>query len=219
NTSTGAIDVSAKDTSKSITIAASNPGASRTAADISSAFGLTNAVTAPITTDSVTRQNLETQYNDLLGQINDLAKDASYNGVNLLNNSNLKVTFNETGSSKLDISGVDFSAGGLGLNKLAAQSFQSDTNINATMTTLDAATASLRTQASKFGSNLSVVQTRQDFSNNLINTLQTGASNLTLADGNEEAANLLALQTRQSLSTQALSLASRADQQVLQLLR
>ncbi|VAW19768.1 Flagellar hook-associated protein FliD, partial [hydrothermal vent metagenome] len=219
NTSTGAIDVSAKDTSKSITIAASNPGASRTAADISSAFGLTNAVTAPITTDSVTRQNLETQYNDLLGQISDLTKDASYNGVNLLDTGSLKVTFNETGSSKLDISGVDFSAGGLGLNKLAAGSFQSDTNINATIATLDTATASLRTQASKFGSNLSVVQTRQDFSKSLINTLQTGAANLTLADGNEEAANLLALQTRQSLSTQALSLASRTDQQILSLIR
>ena len=70
----------------------------------------------------------------------------------------------------------------------------------------------LRSQASAFGSNLSIVQNRQEFTKSMINTLQTGSDNLVLADGNEEAANLLALQTRQQLSTTALSLASQADQ-------
>ena len=75
----------------------------------------------------------------------------------------------------------------------------------------------LRNQASKFGSNLTTVQTRQDFTKNLINTLQTGADSLVLADSNEEGANMLALQTRQSLSTTALSLANQASQAVLRL--
>ena len=75
----------------------------------------------------------------------------------------------------------------------------------------------LRSQSSAFGSNLSIVQNRQDFTKSMINTLETGAANLTLADTNEEAANLLALQTRQQQSSTALSLASQADQQVLQL--
>ncbi len=85
------------------------------------------------------------------------------------------------------------------------------------ITQLDTALSTLRTQASKFGSNLSTVQTRQDFTKNLINTLQTGADNLVLADTNEEGANLLALQTRQQLSTTALSLSAQADQAVLRL--
>jgi flagellin-like hook-associated protein FlgL len=89
--------------------------------------------------------------------------------------------------------------------------------VNASLTGLTAALSTLRSQASAFGSSLSVVQTRQDFTKNMINTLQTGSDNLVLADTNEESANMLALQTRQSLSTTALSLASQADQNVLQL--
>ena len=95
--------------------------------------------------------------------------------------------------------------------------FQSDGDIDTVITKLDTALSSLRTQASKFGSNLSTVQTRQDFTKNLVNTLQTGADNLVLADTNEEGANLLALQTRQQLSTTALSLSAQADQAVLRL--
>ena len=77
----------------------------------------------------------------------------------------------------------------------------------------------LRTQASALGSNLSIVQIRQDFSKNLINVLQTGSSNLTLADTNEEAANSQALSTRQSIAVSALALANQSQQSVLQLLR
>ncbi|MCJ7833350.1 MAG: flagellin, partial [Deltaproteobacteria bacterium] len=79
------------------------------------------------------------------------------------------------------------------------------------------ATSTLRSQAKAFGSNLSIVQTRQDFTKNLINTLQVGADNLTLADMNEESANMLMLQTRQSLGTTSLSIASQAAQAVLRL--
>ena len=75
------------------------------------------------------------------------------------------------------------------------------------------------TEASALGSNLSVVQIRQDFNKNLINVLQTGASNLTLADINEEAADSQALSTRQSIAISALALANSSQQSVLQLLR
>src|SRR5262249_6801182 len=90
-------------------------------------------------------------------------------------------------------------------------------SINAVVGSLNNALVTLRTQASKFGSNLSVVQNRQDFTKNMINLLQTGADSLVLADSNEEGANMLALQTRQQLSTTALSLASQADEAVLRL--
>jgi flagellin-like hook-associated protein FlgL len=167
---------------------------------------------------STNRAALAKQFNDILGQIDALAGDSGYNGVNLLGGAteSLKVTFNEDGSSSITISGVDVSAAGLGLTDTTGD-FASDAEIEGKLDDLSDALASLRSQASSFGSNLSVIETRQDFTKNMINTLETGAANLTLADTNEEAANLLALQTRQQLSSTALSLASQADQQVLRL--
>jgi flagellin-like hook-associated protein FlgL len=176
-----------------------------------------NAPTATVGTPSTTRSNLQTQYNDLLSQIDSLAGDASYNGINLLNGDDLKVVFNEDSTSSLTISGVTFDSTGLGLSALSGSEFQSNSSIDTVITGLDAALTSLRSQASKFGSNLSTVQTRQDFTKNMINTLTTGADALVLADTNEEGANLLALQTRQQLSTTALSLSAQADQAVLRL--
>lgn len=167
---------------------------------------------------SANRASLAQQFNDILGQIDALAGDSGFNGVNLLGGvtESLKVTFNEDGSSSITISGVDVSSAGLGLTNTTGD-FASDAEIEGKLTDLGDALKSLRSQASSFGSNLSVIETRQDFTKNMINTLETGAANLTLADTNEEAANLLALQTRQQLSSTALSLASQADQQVLRL--
>ncbi|MBY0532787.1 MAG: hypothetical protein K2P86_12535 [Xanthobacteraceae bacterium] len=176
-----------------------------------------NTPTATVVTPSATRTSLQADYNTLLTQITQLAADASFNGVNLLNGDNLNVVFNEDGTSSLNIAGVTFSATGLGLTAQSGNGFQVTANITAAITALDTATSSLRTQASAFGSKLSIVQARQDFTKNLINVLQVGADNLTLADTNEEGANLLALQTRQSLSTTSLSMAAQADQNVLRL--
>src|SRR5258707_9385540 len=140
----------------------------------------------------------------MLTQIDALAGDASYNGINLLNGDDLKVVFNENGTSSLTIAGVTMNATGLNLSAISGTGFQADANVDAAITTLDSALITLRTQASKFGSNLTAVQTRQDFTKALITTLQTGADNLVLADSNEEGANLLALQTRQQLSSTPL---------------
>jgi flagellin-like hook-associated protein FlgL len=177
--------------------------------------------TAASTTANPARGALIGQYNGLLNQIDSLTKDATYNGNNLLAGAStqLKVAFNETGTSSLTIAGKDTSATGLGLAQLGSTGFDTNTSITAVLGSLKTASDTLRADASSFGSQLSIVQTRQDFTKSLINTLQTGASNLTLADSNEEAANLLALQTRQSLSTKALSLASQGDQNVLRLLQ
>jgi len=177
-----------------------------------------NAVKDP--TSQATRASLIAQYNQVIDQITTTAQDSSFNGVNLLNGDTLKLTFNETGSSKLSISGVSFGPGGLGLSKLTAGTdFTDNAAANKTLASLTTASTTLRSQASSFGSNLSVVQIRQDFSKSLINVLQTGASNLTLADTNEEAANSQALSTRQSIAVSSLSLANTAQQGVLQLLR
>ena len=195
--------------------------------------GLVAGTTAAGTLNT-SRSSLATQFDQIRTQINQLAADSSYNGVNLLNGGSLSVVFNERGTSTLTISGVTFTAGsrtvgadndfntsddtvtGLGINA-SAGTFQTDKDINDALNSLTNALSTLRAQASSFGSNLSVVQTRQDFTKATINTLRGGADNLVLADTNEEGANLLALQTRQQLSSTALSLASQADQQVLRL--
>jgi flagellin-like hook-associated protein FlgL len=170
------------------------------------------------------RKGLVQQFNTLRDQLDKYATDSSYNGINLLSGDNLKLTLNETGSSAINIQAKDangntlsISSIALGINAAANSDFDSNTAINSVLSTLTGALSTLRSQGSSFGSNLSAVQNRQTFTKSMINTLQTGADKLVLADTNEEGANLLALQTRRSLSTTALSMASQADQAVLQL--
>ena len=167
-----------------------------------------------------TRATLISQYNAVIDQIKTTAQDSSFNGVNLLNGDQLKLVFNETGKSTLTIQGVTFDPAGLGLASLSqGTDFLDNASTNKVLDSLNNASGTLRSQASTFGSNLSIVQIRQDFSKNLINVLQTGSSNLTLADTNEEAANSQALATRQSIAVSALALANQSQQSVLQLLR
>ena len=166
------------------------------------------------------RSSLVAQYNQIIQQITTTAQDSSFNGVNLLNGDTLKLVFNETGKSTSTIAGVTFNPNGLGLKSLVnGTDFIDNAATNAVLTSLNTASTTLRSQASAFGANLSIVQIRQDFSKNLINVLQTGSSNLTLADSNEEAANSQALSTRQSIAVSALALANQSNQSVLQLLR
>ena len=176
-----------------------------------------NAPTATVATANTVRANLEGQFNEILSQIDALARDASYNGVNLLYGDDLRVIFNEDGSSFLNIPSVTFTSTGLGMTALAGGEFQTNNTIDTVLGQVDGALRALRSQATSFGSKLGTVQTRQEFTKQLINTLETGADNLVLADTNEEGANLLALQTRQQLSTTALSLSAQADQAVLRL--
>jgi flagellin len=211
-----------------INIITSNDAASSTVGTLSgtatsSGQAFASLTAPPPVTDpnsQATRANLVSQYNNVLAQINTTAQDASFNGVNLLNGDTLKLVFNETGRSTLNIQGVTFNDAGLGLATLTAGTDFLDSNsANKVLSSLDTASTTLRSEASALGSNLSIVQIRQDFSKNLINVLQTGASNLTLADTNQEAANSQALSTRQSIAVSALALANQSQASVLQLLR
>ncbi len=190
--------------------------------------GTTNTLDGSASTDSVegndVRANLIKQFNELRDQLDKLSDDASFNGINLLRGDKLKITFNENGTSTLviqakDINGnpTSISAANLGISSLVGSDVDSDDNIDTLLNGLTDSLGTLRSHASNFGTSLSIVQNRQDFTKAMINTLQTGADNLVLADTNEEAANMLALQTRQQLSQTALSLASQADQAVLRL--
>jgi flagellin len=169
------------------------------------------------------RADLADQFNELRDQLDKLSDDASFNGINLLRGDKLTITFNETGTSSIDVQtkGEDaINAGNLKLSTtLTAKDLDSDEGIDSFLDQVKGALNTVRSQASAFGSNLSIVQNRQDFTKSMIDTLETGAGNLTLADMNQEAANMMALQTRQSLASSTLSMANQADQGVLQLLR
>jgi flagellin len=165
---------------------------------------------APVDQDS-----LEASYDELISQVDFIAGDAGYRGTNLLNEGSLTVNFNEDSSSFLTVAGVDFTTDG-DLSISVADFSDADSAQDA----LDEITAALtlvRAQARTFGTNLNIIQTRQDFTENLINTLKEGSDKLILADNNEEGAKLLALQTQQQLGITSLSLASQAQQAVLRL--
>ncbi|MCP1850780.1 MULTISPECIES: flagellin N-terminal helical domain-containing protein [unclassified Bradyrhizobium] len=229
NTSLAASNLTASlDSSNKLVITTTNDAASSTigAVTFTNTGGGTAtfsaAGTAPVADQASqsARAALVTQYNNTIAQITTTAQDASFNGINLLNGDSLKLTFNETGRSTLSITGVTFNASGLGLKALTAGTdFLDNNSANSVISSLSSASSALRSEASTLGSNLSIVQIRQDFSKNLINVLQTGSSNLTLADTNEEAANSQALSTRQSIAVSALALANQSQQSVLQLLR
>ncbi|MGY2050463.1 flagellin N-terminal helical domain-containing protein [Methylobacterium sp. JK268] len=175
---------------------------------------------ATIGGDGLTARNgLVTTYNNLLSQIDQLAADSGYNGVNLLAGDTLKINFNEKNTSSLSVTGSTVTAANLGLSAIGQTDFQESNAINKVIATISTATSTLKNQASSLGANLAVVQNRQDFTKQLVNVLDTGAANLTNADLNEEAANSQALNTRNSLGISALSLANTAQQSVLQLLR
>ena len=199
------------------TIQAANNGITAITKLVQSAQSLTSQ--ANQTTDTTTRATLSTQFNALLVQIGQLASDSGFNGVNLLANNTLTVVFDETGNSKTTVSGVDYTNANASPLSIAnaANNWAGASDISAASTALTAALTSLRSESQTLSASLSTVQIRQDFTKATINTLQTGSADLTLADSNEEGANLLALQTRQQLSSTALSLASQADQNVLRL--
>lgn len=180
--------------------------------------GVGTGLTAATNTAPTDQIDLQSDFNNILSQIDSLVEDAGYRGVNLLNSGNLTVYFNEDQSSSINLTGVDFSASGLGVNQAAgAEDFSTVAEIDARLAEISNALNSVRSQSRTYGTNLNVIKNREEFTNNLITTLQEGADKLVLADKNEEGANLLALQTAQQLGITSLSLASQANQSVLRL--
>ncbi|MCC6915520.1 MAG: flagellin [Rhodospirillaceae bacterium] len=197
-----------------------------------------SAISSP---ESTTRAKLASQFNELRSQVDNLAEDASFNGVNLLKNSTsaftggadqLTVKFNErtdaasvnqlvvSGLSSADFGDIVASAAtatGSGTDVWGVTGAAAVTAITASIRALDSALVTVRQSAQAFGTNSAVLQIRADFTTNLINTLKGGASELVNADLNEESANLLSLQTRQQLGTISLSIAQRSEQSILRL--
>ena len=267
------------------TIQAANEGIEAITEFASQAKAIATSANDTSEADSV--ENYMKQFDEILKQIDGIAKDSGYKGVNLLDGEDqeLKVVFNEDRSSSLTVKGDDASSAGLGLEasdgKWATKTPKTATEytmnlkknagdfvykdgkvyevakaidgttqhsfdalvadgslvateytttdgsfnevsidkdaISKSITQVEDAVSKLRNMASVFGNNYSIVENREEFTENLINVLEEGADKLTLADMNEESANMLALQTRQQLAINSLSLASQAAQSVLSL--
>ena len=174
----------------------------------------------------------QNQYNAILTEIATIAKDSGYQGVNLLQDNKLTVMFNESRSHSLVIQGQDITAGmttaagtdnaeaGFAWNETSGvgeAAWADAADVNKALDAIVDVTNYLRGYATELGNNFSIIQTRQDFTESLIDVLETGADNFVLADMNEESANYLALQTRQQLAVNSLSLASQSAQSVLKL--
>ena len=164
--------------------------------------------------NSEKEEGFSLSFNEILAQYDNLINDSWYKGVNLLKSQDLKVVFNESRTSDLDIKGVDATAAGLGLE---TADWSSAAGVQESLDRIDDAINQLLLYASEFGNYYQIVTTRENFTNSLINVLTEGADQLTLADMNQESANMLALQTRQQLAVNSLSLASQASQSVLKL--
>jgi len=170
---------------------------------------------------------LADQYNEIIRQINNLRTDAGYKGVNFLAGTgvSLTVNFNEEATTSLIMSGFNGSASGLalaggtqtGAGNLATGAIDTAGEIDSAESTINSAIATLRTRSGQLAANLSILTTRQEFITKTVSTLVEGATKLTVADTNEEGANMLALQTRQQLGVTSLALASQAAQAVLRL--
>jgi len=204
------------------TIQAANNGITGITTLIEAAKGIAESASSSSNTTTVAAY--ATQYDSILSQIDSLAKDSGYAGTNLLGGNNLTVTFNDSTGSSLTLTGTTVSAANLNVTTASAggstwsnATSVSSANITASLTQLAAAETTLNGDASTLSSSLAVINTRQTFTTSMINTLQTGSDGLTLADMNEESANMLALQTQQSLATTALTLSSQAQQSVLKL--
>jgi flagellin len=163
------------------------------------------------------QSKLAAQYDTIRTQIDNISSDSGYKGLNLLSATNtLTINFNENSTSKLNVVGFLGNSSGLSLTG-AGGSWQATSSITADAAKMDTAISTLRTNTQTLAANLNIITTRQGFTDSMINTLQTGADNLTLADMNQEGANMLMLQTRQTLGTTSLSMSSQAAQSVLKL--
>jgi len=164
--------------------------------------------------------DLQLQFDQVRSQIATLAQDSKYGGNNLMNGDTISVEFDENGTNTLSVGAATLSsttAGTIASATVNAGNFETQASIESSITEIDSAISNLRTEAQKLASNLSTISIREEFTENMINTLNTGADKLVLADMNEEGANMLMLQTRQALSTTSLSLSSQAAQAVLRL--
>jgi flagellin len=204
------------------TIKAASEGLSSIKDLLDQAKALCNSALSADTDSEVT--SYMNQINDILSDIDEVAEDSSYSGVNLLGGASVSLTVHfdadtSSAGSSVSVSGIDGSAAGLNAGLVAQSGWTtaSDSAIQSLVTAITDAKTTVRSDTSTLSTKLSVISTRQELGESMQNVLTTGAAKLTNADTNEESANLLALQTQQQLGVSSLSIASQSQQAVLKL--
>jgi flagellin-like hook-associated protein FlgL len=206
------------------TIKAANVGIEGITNLLAQAKSLAQSAMSATSTDAI---SFASAYATVMTQVNEMASDSGYRGVNLLQSGELTVQFAPTADqSTLHLSGfgatvAEFSISGMsdagtGVGWVSGTTVTTST-IQTAIDGIEEAVSTLRTEAKVLSNNLSIITAREEFSSQMMNTLNDGAAKLTEADMNEEGANMLMLQTRQALGTTSLSLASQAAQSVLRL--
>ena len=227
NTTTGKIAITAADgTSVTVTSGGTTGlfAAAGFTSDGTTALVSGTAVTLGAKGTAAEVASLNSDFQSILENIDSLIKDASFKGINLLSGSNSSIVkFNADGSSALTIEGLDIGiTGNVNFNftrDASGYDFTAAGDIGQALTDTAAAVTQLRSIASTFGTDMGVIQAREDFTSELVNVLESGAGKLINANLEEESANMLALQTRQALGIQALSISNQSNQSILSLFR
>lgn len=167
-----------------------------TQSDLQARYGITQLAQAEI---------FQGQVSDIFAQITPLVEDSAFQGVNLLNGDELRTFFNPSGSSSLITQGEDLTFSGLNLRE---PDFKGFVDIDSTLDYIDQANLQIEDFGNGLAADLNILQTRETFTETSINTFEAGADDLLAADLDEEAANLLALQTHQTIQLSTLALSS-----------
>ncbi len=198
---------------------------------LSTAKGLIETARTSVAAD---RKDLAKQYEKVLVQINRLVEDSDFQGTSFLASASgsliaLDVTFDNraghSSASKLTVNGFNaywsvltsVGVSSAGTTWTANSGANLTSVLNSAANSITNAVAYLEKNSAKLAANLAVISARLEFTDSMVDTLKEGSDKLTLADMNEESANMLALQTRQNLGITSLSLASQANQSILRL--
>lgn len=154
------------------------------------------------------------RYNRILSYYNDLIGTNSYLGKNLLYDDSMTVKFSTSSNNKLEIDGRNIRSEKMGINQAEWTSAE---DIEQSMSEIQNALSDLRQQGREFSNFHSIITNRDHFMSTLSTILTEGADKLTLADINEESANILALSSRQLLAANSLSLAAQSSRSILKL--
>ena len=172
-------------------------------------------------TNTASREALNATFTSLLSQIKSVVSNSSFNGINLIDGSvtSLAALASADGKSKLTVSAQSLALGGANITVAAAATISTATAATTQLALVDASITNVNNALAKLGASENALQTQITFTGTLQDTIDTGVGNLVNANLAKESATLTALQTKQSLGIQALSIANSSSQSLLSLFR
>ena len=178
---------------------------------------------ADTTLDATSRTAMNDEFKSLRDQITKAVSNADFNGANMIKNAGTTVNAlaNANASSTITVAAQDLSLGGAAMttNLAATASIGTSTIATAMIGYVNTAIINVSAALSKLGTGSKALASHQNFINKLQDTIDAGVGNLVDADLAKESARLQALQTKQQLGIQALSIANSSTSILLGLFR